>query len=292
MTRVDRAQVTLSCSPVDEGDVMTAFDEHERQAWRGRAAAYERSFALLCAHPVPVLLDAAGVGPGARVLDVGTGPGTVAALACARDAVVTAVDAEDSMVEAARRNAPAADVRHGILPALDLADGAFDAVTANFVLNHVGDPPAALAELRRVTRPGGRIAFSVWPYPLPSLQGLWGEVSAALDLPAQPPLPRVAAEVNFSRTDEGLRGLMAAAGLVDLAVREVAWTHHADPDQWWAAPASGMGSLGKVLVTLSEERVAEARAHYDRLTAGYRTPDGMLALPTACLVASGAVPTS
>ncbi|MEV4417102.1 class I SAM-dependent methyltransferase [Catellatospora sp. NPDC049609] len=270
---------------------MTEFDEYERRAWRGRAATYARSFALMCAYPAPALLDAAGVGAGHRVLDVGTGPGTVAALACARGAAVTAVDPEESMLDAARRNAPAADVRHGVLPRLDLGDGAFDAVTANFVLNHVGDPPAALAELRRVTRPGGRIAFTVWPYPLPLLQRLWGDVSDALGLPApQQPLPRVAAEVNFSRTPDGLRGLMERVGLVDLGCQELAWTHEADPDDWWAAPASGMGSLGKVLVTLPPEGVAEARAHYERLTADHRTPAGRLALPTGALIASGTVP--
>lgn len=270
---------------------MTAFDEYERRAWQGRAATYERSFALMCAYPAPALLDAAGVGAGDRVLDVGTGPGTVAALACARGAAVTAVDPEASMLDAARRNAPAADVRHGVLPRLDLGDGAFDAVTANFVLNHVGDPPAALAELRRVTRVGGRIAFTVWPYPLPMLQRLWGDVSEALGLPAPAtPLPRVAAEVNFSRTPDGLRGLLERAGLVELSCQEVAWTHHADPEDWWAAPASGMGSLGKVLATLPPSGVAEARAHYERLTAGHRTADGRLALPTGCLIASGVVP--
>ncbi len=52
---------------------MTNFDDHERQRWAGRASAYERGFAPLCAFPAGALLDAAGVTDGHRVLDAGTG---------------------------------------------------------------------------------------------------------------------------------------------------------------------------------------------------------------------------
>lgn len=55
-------------------------DLHERRAWAGKADAYARSFAKLCAHPVGELLDPAAVGAGTRLLDVGTGTGTVARL--------------------------------------------------------------------------------------------------------------------------------------------------------------------------------------------------------------------
>ena len=64
--------------------IVTAFDAGERRAWAGRAEAYAGSFAKLCAYPVPQLLDAAGVKAWVRVLDVGTGSGTVAAAAVER----------------------------------------------------------------------------------------------------------------------------------------------------------------------------------------------------------------
>ena len=138
---------------------MTIFDEQERRTWAGRADAYAGSFAALCAHPVPPLLDVAGVGPGTRLLDAGTGTGTVAAAAADRGALVTAVDADPDMAARTASNVPAADVRVAALPVLPFADGEFDTAVANFVLNHVGRPRAALAELRRVTRPGGRITL-------------------------------------------------------------------------------------------------------------------------------------
>ena len=130
--------------------LVTAFDAYERRTWAGRAEAFAGSFAQLCAYTVPQLLDAAGVRAGVRVLDVGTGTGTAAVAACRRGAKVTAVDAEPSMVELAARAAPAADVRVAVLPQLPFDDGRFDAVVGNFVLNHVGRPRDALAELRRV----------------------------------------------------------------------------------------------------------------------------------------------
>ncbi|MGW4805879.1 hypothetical protein ACWEO5_17345, partial [Kitasatospora sp. NPDC004272] len=100
----------------DSREALDAFDALERRIWSGRAAAYAASFARLCAHPVPALLDAAAVGPGRAVLDVGTGTGTAAAAACARGARVTAVDAEPSM-PVPRQAAPARrDARHALSP--------------------------------------------------------------------------------------------------------------------------------------------------------------------------------
>src|SRR5689334_7074917 len=111
-----------------EAVTTTTFDDHERVQWAGKAAAYLDSFASLCAHTAGPLLDAAAVGEGVRVLDVGTGTGTVAALACSRAAKVTAVDAEPSMIEIARRRASEAETHLAVLPQLPFPDGCFDAV--------------------------------------------------------------------------------------------------------------------------------------------------------------------
>ena len=87
------------------------FDSYARRLWAGRADAYEHGFARLTVHAVGALLDAAGVGTGTWVLDVGTGPGVVAGAAAARGARVTVIDAELSMAEAPARNVPGLDVR-------------------------------------------------------------------------------------------------------------------------------------------------------------------------------------
>ena len=155
-----RMNMNTSMAGTDSSDpdptTTDAFDTAERAMWAGRADAYAASFARLCAYPVPDLLDAAQVVAGTYVLDAGTGTGTDALAALARGARVRAVDADAGMVAAAR--AAGVDASIAVLPELPFPDGEFDVVLGNFVVNHVGRPRAALAELRRVLKPGGRLA--------------------------------------------------------------------------------------------------------------------------------------
>ncbi len=101
----------------------------------------------------------------ARVLDVGCGPGTITVDLAARvpDGEVVAIDAAADAVALARAEAGRggqANVRFEVGDAyeLDFADGTFDVVHAHQVLQHLSDPVAALAEMRRVCRPGGLVA--------------------------------------------------------------------------------------------------------------------------------------
>ncbi|MEU4238498.1 methyltransferase domain-containing protein [Actinoplanes sp. NPDC026619] len=267
----------------------TAFDEHERSQWAGRATAYQDSFAALCAHPAAALLDAARVGPGDRLLDAGTGTGTVAALALARSAHVTAVDAEPTMVDLTRRRLPAAEIHQAVLPELPFADAAFDAAVANFVINHVGDPAAAVRELLRVVRPGGHLAVTIWPNPSPPAQQLWSTIFDAAGIDRPTDLPRVAPGQDFPRTCDGLSTLLRQTGLTDVTTEAIAWTHRTDPESWWHGPANGLSTTGYLLQRQDQATITRVRAHYDQQTAPYRTPDGRLALPTTALLASGAV---
>ncbi|MER7892624.1 class I SAM-dependent methyltransferase [Micromonospora sp. NPDC094482] len=268
---------------------MTSFDDHERHRWVGRAEAYARSFGRLCAHPADALLDAAGARAGTRLLDVGTGPGTVAGLAAGRGAAVTAVDAEESMIASARRSASGARFVRAALPHLPFPANTFDAAVANFVLNHVGDPAAAVRQLRRVVRPGGLVAFTVWPHPQPPLQRLWGQVYDAAGGPPRPDLPRVAAERNFDRTPAGVTGLLRGAGLTDVRCETLSWVHRADREDWWAGPANGIGQLGLLLSDAPAPLRRRVREQYDRLTAAHLGRDGLLGLPTAALLGTGRV---
>lgn len=265
----------------------TDFDAYERRLWADRAAIYENTVGKLCAYPASALLDAAGVTAGTRMLDAGTGSGTVAALACARGATVTAVDAESSMVESARRNVPSAEVVRGILPNLPFDEESFDAITANFVINHVGDPRGAVSELRRLARPAARVAVTIWPYPLSPLHAVWEEVLDAADAHPHAAFPKVNPELDFGRTEAGLGGLLRECGLADVKSDVVAWTHRVDPEVWWSGPANGIATIGAIITSQSPDTVERIKTEYDRIVARYRTADGLLALPTSAVLASG-----
>ncbi|MEU6441537.1 methyltransferase domain-containing protein [Streptomyces sp. NPDC047046] len=267
---------------------MTVFDESERLIWAGRGDAYAASFAKLCAYPVEHLLDAAGVGEGTRVLDVGTGTGTVAAAALARGARVTAVDPEPSMLALAARTAPEAELRTALLPELPFENGEFDAVVANFVLNHVGRPRAALEELRRVVRAGGRVAVTIWAKPPAPGQALLGRAIAAGGAVRPPHLPGgLEPDEDFPRDEQGLGALLATGGLGDAACETLSWDHRASPEEWWSAPAGGVASSGQLVRAQTPQVRAAIKRSFDRFSVEFADPDGMLRLPHAALLAQG-----
>lgn len=107
------------------------------------------------------LLDYAAPPLRARLLDVGAGRGAIAGPAAALGHVVTAIDAAPAMVARLRRDFPRIAAARMDAHRFDLPDDAFDVVTAGFVLDLLPDPAAALAEMRRVLRPGGVVALSV-----------------------------------------------------------------------------------------------------------------------------------
>lgn len=136
------------------------------QVTRSAAEIYEEFFVpALFQEWAARVADRAQLAPGQRVLDVACGTGVLACEAARRVAPsgkVTGLDRNDGMLAVARRKAPDVEWHSGGAEALPFADGTFDAVLSQFGLMFFDDRVKALQEMRRVLRPGGRLAVAVW----------------------------------------------------------------------------------------------------------------------------------
>jgi SAM-dependent methyltransferase len=110
------------------------------------------------------IADVTGIGPGAKVLDVGCGDGGFCELAAARGAAVHGVDALSDRIAEARRRVPAGDFRVDLMEQLPWPDGAFDVVTGFNAFQYALDVELALTEACRVVS-GGRVAISKYGRP-------------------------------------------------------------------------------------------------------------------------------
>jgi SAM-dependent methyltransferase len=208
--------------------------------------------------------------PGARLLDVGAGRGAVARAALARGCVVTAIDASPAMMGRLSAEFPAIDARAMDATRLAFDAGAFDLVTAGFVVQVLDRPDLALAEMRRVLAPGGRVALSLETQSPDRLRWL-------LDLQAEffgPPGGGGAAPM----TADDLDALLVGAGFgppdrvpVDLPLRL------ADPPALWDWLLSQ--GLADALRALAPARAAEFRQRV--LDHGRRQGDGGIVIPFA-----------
>lgn len=129
------------------------------------AEIYDAQFVpALFKHWGPVLVREARIAPGQTVLDVACGTG-VAALAALESVgargKVTGLDANEEMLEVARRKSGKIDWRLGRAAELPFKDGSFDAVVSQFGMMFFTDPVAALREMMRVLKTGGRLAVAV-----------------------------------------------------------------------------------------------------------------------------------
>lgn len=142
-----------------------AFRDFEHAGWTSNVSEYEAAFTRLTRQAVAPLLDAVNLRHGARLLDVATGPGYVAAAAAARGARALGIDFSAPMVAHARAINPAVEFQEGDAEALSFEDCSFDAVVMNFGMLHLARPERAMTEAARVLKRDGCFAFTVWAKP-------------------------------------------------------------------------------------------------------------------------------
>ncbi len=265
-----------------------AFNAFEAAGWEERAGSYG-FLSPMTRRVGGTVLAAAEVAKGSEVLDVGSGPGELAAAAAALGADTVGIDVAPSMVRRAALANPSIPFRVGSFEAIPAGEGAFDAVVGNFVFNHVGRPSVALAEARRVLRSGGWLALSTWDAPRRNrLLGLLLDAVAAADAPPPPGLPT--GPTNF-RTDEELRALFEAAGFRDVGTSHILFEAAVSgPDALLDGVLDSAVRVRPLVTAQTLEVQAAIRREFARLAEVHRRPDGSLAIPVAVQVTRGRRP--
>ena len=268
-----------------------------RAIWSAAAPSWGEYADYIDARSIAVthaMIDAAGLRLGENVLELACGPGGLgmaAAEVVGPDGSVVLSDIAPEMTALAEERARVralgnVSVRQVDLEAIEYPDASFDAVLCREALMLVPDPATAVAQARRVVKPGGRVVFAVWgPRGRnPWLGVLLDAVSRRLGVPVPPP----GVPGPFSLSDgESLRELLVTADLHDVDIGEVATPMHADSfEQWWTMVPSLAGPVRPLLASLPDEMteaiLSDARAALDQ----YARPDGY-ELPGVSLVGSG-----
>ena len=226
-----------------------------------------------------------------RWLDVGCGTGALsrAIVEAAAPADVTGIDPSDAYVAYASRNVPApqAHFEVGDAQSLPFPSQSFDCAVSGLVLNFLADPAAGVAEMARVTRPGGTVAAYLWAYAdkMELMRYFW-DAATALD--------GGAGELDEGRrfpicNPQSLQELFAGAGLEQVSTRSIdVPTNFRDFDDYWQPFLGGQGPAPGYAMSLSEASRAALR---DRIRAALPIEnDGSIRLIARAWGVRGLVP--
>lgn len=273
---------------------LDAFREQSRQTWDSMADGWEARHAFLERNMGLLndwMIEKTSPMSGQVVLDVGAGPGDlghrIAALV-GPDGLVISTDFAAEMTEVAERLGAArglenVEYRQLDAEAMDLDDNSVDVVVGRSVYMLLGDPAAALAEARRVVRPSGSLAFTVFTRPE---RNPWAAVPAAALAqrghlaPPPPGAPGVFALGDPKRVGE----LVTGAGFSELTLEQVDFVfHYADESDAWNAILDLNGPLAVIIKRLpNHERDATRRAVLDSF-GPFRDPDESYPVPAQAL---------
>jgi SAM-dependent methyltransferase len=266
-----------------------------RASWAGRTQSFTRDAVRNTAAHADVLLRLVPPRTGERVLDVATGPGTVALKAAAlvgAQGRVVATDLTPEWAEVVAERAAEAGLRNVEFramgaEALDLPDDSFDVAYCQFGLMFVPDPVQALREMRRVLVPGGRLGVVVWSTAEKVPHFSFVNRFLAPYLPPVAPEQQIPSAVSLG--EPGLiEGHAAAAGFREIRVERHVLDFVADSPEamWQQRVENGQPQIKEAVARLSaaererlHERFVDALQPYVR--------DGQVHLPSEAIYITG-----
>ncbi len=265
--------------------------------WEAASSGWERNNTALRSFAAPVsawLIQAANLQPGQRVLELAAGvaeTGLMAAEVVSPGGSVLISDRSEGMLAAARRRAQELGVSNVEFRELqgewiDLPVASVDAVLCRWGYMLMADPSAALAETRRVLRPGGRVALAVWDAPR---LNPWMTVPVAtaidLGLVERPPEgePGPFALADRDRVVE----LLADAGFGEIVVDAVDLEQRlASPEAYYEQTLDLSPTFHDAAMSLTEEQMARLREEIVARVAEYVDASGELVMPARNIVAA------
>jgi SAM-dependent methyltransferase len=267
------------------------------ERWGRAAAGWSKRAERVREFGLPVsawMLEHAGLQPGLRVLELAAGPGETGFLAAELirpGGSLVCSDATDEMLDIARARAKQLGIENVEfkrieLEWIDLDTASVDVVLCKWGLMFSTDPEASLREMRRVLRPGGRVALAVWDGPP---ENPWATIPtrAMVELghttPPDPDEPGMFALARPGR----LQDVLEAAGFLDVVIGSVQPSRAFDSVEEYVAETHDLSSVfGELFDPLSDERRAALVARVAELAQPYVDADGVLRLPARSLVAA------
>jgi len=260
--------------------------EEIRQVWQTMAPTWERERSFVADSTKPItawMIEKLAAQPGETILDLAAGVGdlgfSIAGTLGPKGKLISS-DFSSEMVEAARRRAAELGIENAEFRVLDAESNELSTATVDGVLCRWGymlmpEPAQALAETRRVMKPGGRLVFSVMggaevnPWAGLALNALKELGLAESQAPSAP-----AGLFSLANADR-LREMVIGAGFTDMSMELIDFVYpFSDFDDYWKFLTKFAGAVARLLLPLSQEQQVLARNEFEKRVEEYRKGEG------------------